>query len=293
MAVALNKLIISADAGSAFDKIGRAAGEGLQRAIGHDITLENVGDSGGVGGAEAGAKAPHDGSTILICNKGAMTSHPHRAKTYKASDFAPLCQVAEAPIAVAVGRDSPYKDLRDLLEAARKAPETVSYSTPNAFHTQRLAMEDFSRRSGIKFKFLILPGGNAATIKQLNEGAVDFAFLAAQNFVAPANAREIRVLGVAHGTRLPFLPSVPTFKEQDYDLVTAIWLGLFAPKGVEATQLVELRAIASKALQDSQTAAAITKLQVVPSFLDHRAFEQKVEEDTSFHLVVLQGLGAL
>jgi len=293
MPTPLDKLIISADAGSVFDKVGRAAGEGLQRALGRTIELVNVGDSAGVGGAEAGARAAADGSTILICNKGAITSHPHTAKTYQTGDFTPLCQVAEAPIAVAVANNSPFKTLRDLIEAARKQPDTISYSTPNAYHTQRLAMEDFAGRNELKFKFLILPGGNAATIKQLNEEKVHFAFLAAHNLAAPEKAGEIKVLGVAHGSRLPFLPSAPTFREAGYDLVTAIWLGLFAPKGVQADPLKELRKIAETAARDAQTTAAIEKLLLVPSFLDYNAFGKKVTADSAFHLNVLRQLGAV
>lgn len=293
MSPLLKKLIISADAGSVFDKVGRAAGEGLQRVLGREIVLENAGDSGGVGGAEAGARAAPDGSTILICNKGAITSHPHTAKTYRSADFAALCQVAEAPIAVGVARNSPFKTLRELIETARKQPDTISYSTPNAYHTQRLAMQDFAERNGLKFKFLILPGGNAATIKQLNEEKVHFAFLAAHNLVAPDKAGEIRVLGVAYDTRLPFLPSAPIFREEGYDLVTAIWLGLFAPKGVQAGQLAELRKAAETAIRDSQTTATIEKLMLVPSFLDYTSFEKKVASDSAFHLHVLRQLGAV
>ena len=293
MSVTLKKLIVSADAGSVFDKVGRAAGDGLQRAVSHELIFENVGDSAGVGGAEAGARAAADGSTILICNKGAITSHPHTAKAYQTGDFAALCQVAEAPIAVAVGCNSPFKTLRDLIETARKQPETISYSTPNAYHTQRLAMQDFEGRNGLKFKFLILPGGNAATIKQLNEETVHFAFLAAHNLVAPDKAGDVRVLAVAHGSRLPFLPSAPTFREEGYDLVTAIWLGLFAPRGVQADRLGELRKAAETAIRDPKTTAAIESLLLVPSFLDYASFEKKVASDSAFHLNVLRQLGAV
>jgi tripartite-type tricarboxylate transporter receptor subunit TctC len=290
MVTQLKRLIISADAGSVFDKVGRAVGEGLQRAIGHEILLENVGDSAGVGGAEAGARTAADGSTILICNKGAITSHPHTAKTYQSTDFDMLCQVAEAPIVIAIARNSSFKTLRELIEAARQEPETISYSTPNPYHTQRLAMEDFGERHGLKFKFLVLPGGNAATLRQLNEGKAHFAFLAAHNLVAPEKAGEIRVLGVAHNNRLPFLPSVATFREQGYELVTAIWLGLFAPRGVEARQLVELRETGRRTMDDPQTIGAIEKLFLVPSFLNHTMFEKKVASDTAFHLNVLRHL---
>jgi tripartite-type tricarboxylate transporter receptor subunit TctC len=64
------KLILSAEQGSVFDRVGRAFAARLQK----DLELQNVGDSSGVGGAEAGARAQKDGSTFLICNNGAITS---------------------------------------------------------------------------------------------------------------------------------------------------------------------------------------------------------------------------
>lgn len=289
----LQKLIISADARSLFDKVGQVVGRGVQRAVGHAVAMENVGDSGGVGGATAGARAPADGSAILICNKGAITSHPHLHDDYRTEDFAPLCQVAEAPIAVAVGKGSPYATLADLFGAARARPSTISYSTPNAYHTQRLAMSGFENRNDLKFKFVVLGGGNAASIRHLNDGTVHFAFLAAHNLVDPNAAGDIRILGVAHAERLPFLPDAPTFKEQGFDLVTAIWLGLFAPANVPPARLDELRRIAATAATDPSTVKDILNLNVVPAFLDAAAFARRVEEDSKFHADVLRLLGAL
>ena len=286
-------LIISAEAGSLFDKVGRVACEGLERAAGHPVAFENAGNSSGVGGAEAGAKAPADGSTILICNKGAITSHPHTAKGYSLADFAPLCQVAEAPIAVAVGRDSPFNSLSDLIKAARTNPGTISYSTPNPYHTQRLAMSAFETANDILFKFMVLGGGNSAAIEHLNDGTVDFAFLAAHNLVKPSKTGAIKILGVAHGERLPFLPDVPTFKEQGYDLVTAIWLGLFAPAGVSAEGLQQLQTLAETAANDTATKSEIADLEMVPAFLPGATFREKVAADSEFHRGVLKGLGAL
>lgn len=287
------KLIISAEAGSLFDKVGRVVAEALTRAGGQPVSPANAGDSSGVGGAEAGAMAPADGSTLLICNKGAMTSHPHTAKTYAPNDFVPLCQVAEAPIAVAVGRDSPYRTLAELFAAARDKPGTIRYSTPNAYHTQRLAMSGFEAENGLAFNFLVLPGGNTAAMRHLNDGSVDFAFLAAHNLVGPQKAGELRILAVAHGARLPFLPHVPTFREAGFELVTAIWLGLFAPGAVSAEVRADLIHAAQSASADPETKRAIEALEMVPAFIPQPAFEQKVGADTTFHLGILKGLGAI
>ena len=72
------------------------------------------------------------------------------------------------------------------------------------------------------------------------------------------------MLGVAHSSRLPFLPSAPTFRDEGFDLATAIWLGLFSPRGVAAPQLSELREAARATMRDSQTIGAIDKLLLVP-----------------------------
>jgi len=287
------KVILSAEAGSQFDKAGRALGAALERSLRSPLSFENAGDSSGVGGAEAGAKAPKDGDTLLVCNKGAVTSHPHTAKTYQPGDFSPLCQFAEAPIGIAVGRNSPYKTLRQLLDAARDKPESISFSTPNPYHTQRLALAAFSEKTGIRFKFMVLPGGNAAAIQKTAEGSIDFAFLAVHNYLAARSAGDLRILGVAHGERISFLPDDPTCREQGFDLVTAIWLGLFAPAGVPEARLGQLRQAAQKAGGDAELRAAIQKLNMVFSFIDSAAFAEKVAADAKFHRGVLQQLGAL
>lgn len=285
-------LIVSGEAGSIFDKVGRVLVEGLRTAMGAPVTLENVGDSSGVGGAEQGARAGNDGTTLILCNKGAMTSHPHTAKTYQASDFEPLCQVAEAPIALAVRAGGDYDSL-DQLFAAAKQGKAISFSTPNPYHTQRLALAAFAFKNDIAFNYVKLPGGNSVAIQNLVSGVVDFAFLAAHNLIEARAAGDIKILAVAHPTRLAFLPEEPTFLEQGYDFVTAIWLGLFAPVGVAADRLRVLREAAVLASADRAVQQGIAAVHMVPTFIDSAAFQTKVAADSAFHLEILRKLGAL
>jgi tripartite-type tricarboxylate transporter receptor subunit TctC len=287
------QFIISGEPGSLFDRIGQALVEPLQSAFGGRVVPRNEGDSSGVGGAEAGARASRDGSTLIMCNKGAMTSHPHTAKTYQTSDFVPLCQVADAPIAIAVKAGGPYDSLQSLFAAAGSKPQGVSFSTPNPYHTQRLALEDFARRHSIRLQYVQLPGSNAVAIRNLVDGVVDFAFLAAHNLVEARNNGDIRVIGIAHPARVDFLPDDPTFAEQGFDLVTAIWLGLFAPSGVPAEALERLRSNACKAASSDEAAARIRALHMVPAYCDTEAFTRKVAADTQFHFNVLRQLGAV
>jgi tripartite-type tricarboxylate transporter receptor subunit TctC len=289
----LSRLIISAEAGSLFAQVGDVVGAGLQKALSKSIAVDHVGTSSGVEGAKAGAASPADGSALLICNKGAVTSHPQTDPDYKTSDFAPLCQVAEAPIAVVVAADSPFMSLSDLFDAARAQPGTLSFCTPNPYHTQRLAMAGFCRDNNIDFKFVVMPGNNADNIRYLTEKKVDFAFLAAHNLVEDVRGGKLRILGVAHAARLPFLPGAPTFKEQGYELETAIWLGLFARSGTQPSTLDGLAKLGERVANDSAVGKAIADLKMVPTFIARKDFETKVARDTDYHRGVLELLGAL
>lgn len=285
-------LIISGEPGSIFDSVGRVLSPTLERAMGGSLAVSNVGDSSGAGGAEAGAAAPKDGNTLLLCNKGAVTSHPHTSKSYKTTDFEPLCQVAEAPIAIAVKAGGKYDSLKSLMDAA-KSGQDVSFSTPNPYHTQRLALAGFAARQEVKFKYVQIPGSNAVAIKNLVQGVVDFAFLAAHNLVESRNAGDIRILGVAHPTRVPFLPDDPTFQEQGYDLVTAIWLGLFTSAGAPPDAIERDQAAAEKTATDPEVIKGIADVHMVPAYIGRAAFARKVAADTEFHLGILRQLGAL
>jgi tripartite-type tricarboxylate transporter receptor subunit TctC len=287
------KIILSAEPGSLFDRVGRAFGAQFEAALEAPVTFENVGDSSGAPGAEAAAKAPRDGSTLVIGNKGAITSHPHIAKTFQVTDFAAIGQFAEAPIAIAVKADGPYRNLADLFDATRRKPDTISFATPNPYHTQRLALAMFAATAGLRFKFMILPGGNPAAIDKIVDGTVDFAFLAAHNYVAARKAGRIRILGIASRERLSFLPDDPTCREQGFDLVTAIWLGLLCPAGVPSERLATLRVAIVKTFSDPKTAPAIDALHMVPAFLAHDDFARVILSDSEAHKKVLHELGAI
>jgi tripartite-type tricarboxylate transporter receptor subunit TctC len=201
--------------------------------------------------------------------------------------------VAEAPIAIAVKNDGRFDSLEALFKAATASSEGISFSTPNPYHTQRLALAGFARQHDITFKYVQLPGGNEIAIKNLVAGKVDFAFLAAHNLVKAREAGDLKILGVAHPQRLEFLPDDPTFMEQGYELATAIWLGLFARAGSPADILDKLRTAAESAASSGPVANQIRSMHMVPTFIDSKSFEKKVAADTAFHLSVLKHLGAL
>jgi tripartite-type tricarboxylate transporter receptor subunit TctC len=288
------KIVIGPPRNALFDRAGRTFGDLLQKALGSEISYENLDDDSGEKAAAFVARAPADGESLLLGNKGAMTAHPQVAPSeYRLTDFTPIGLIAEAPIGIAVGNRSRFRTARELFAAAREKPETVSFSTPHPFHTQRLAIAAFAKRNNLKLKFIVLPGGNAAALQRVADGSIDFALLAAHNYVAPLKAGDIRVIGIAAPKRVPFLPDVPTLTEQGFDLVTAIWLGLFYRAGVPSEFVARARGAMTQAFAAPDARDAMEKLNIVPAFEDHAQFEQRIRADFEMHRGVLKELNAL
>ena len=280
--------------GISFDRIPRAFCGRFEKSLGVPLTFANVTGGEGVAGAAHVAATEPDGYSLLVGSKGALTSHPHVEKSgYQPGDFAAIGQFAEAPIALAVAASSPYQTLADFLEAARQRPGALSYSTPNPRHTQHLAITEFAKREGMAFAFVEIAGGNPAAIEKVISGDIDFAFLGAHNYVDPVASGAVRVLGVAARDRVPFLPDQPTCLEQGVDLVTAIWLGLLTRQGAPESTLAVLRRAFDAAAGDSALRPEIESHRAVAAFLDHAAFQRRIDDDFERHGTVLRDMGLI
>jgi putative tricarboxylic transport membrane protein len=286
------RYVIPNPKGGPFDLAGRAFGRFLADALNCEVSYENLDDDSAVKGAELVRESPPDGRIVLLAGKGALTSRPHLAASrYQPSDFAALGQIADAPISIAVRAASPYRSAADLFEAARKSPDSIRYSTPHPLHSQRLALEAFAGDNGLKFKFVTLTGGNEQVLERLADGTLDFTVQAAHNFVRPK--ADLRILGVATPKRVRFLAQVPTFVEQGFNLVSALWIGLVCRAGTPAESLARLRRGTQKAFSDPAAAQAIENLHLIASFLDHEEYERNIRRDLETHRRVLGALGAL
>src|SRR4051794_30609435 len=120
------RVVVPFPVGSVFDKGPRVFCDTLARKLGESVEYVNITGGEGVDGADHVAKAPADGRTALVGSKGALTSHPHTAPAgFQPSDFAAIGLIAEAPLAIAVGVSSPYRNLGELINAAKRDPSSL------------------------------------------------------------------------------------------------------------------------------------------------------------------------
>ncbi len=137
--------------GSATDTVARLFAERMRDTLGQPVVIENRAGASGLIGAEAVARAPADGMTILFgtnSTNAAANALFRRVPFDMERDFAPISMLASVPLLVAVPEASPHRTLNDLIAAARARPEAVTYASTSA--SQRVASEMLASMAGVR-----------------------------------------------------------------------------------------------------------------------------------------------
>jgi tripartite-type tricarboxylate transporter receptor subunit TctC len=169
-----------------------------------------------------------DGYSLLAASISTFVLPPLTRKTadYTFDDFTPICNLSTTPLALCVKEDSPYKTLREFIQAAKT--KKMQYATHGAFTTAHITVEALGKVAG--FQPLHIPHkGAAAAMTAALGGHVDLACAATTSFVGPG---KLRLLAVASDKRLDTHPDVPTLKELDYPNMGQVYYSLWGPKGI-------------------------------------------------------------
>jgi tripartite-type tricarboxylate transporter receptor subunit TctC len=125
-------ILVPYAAGGAVDVLARTLGQSLAKTWGQQPIIENRPGAGGIVASQALTQAPPDGYTLILVASG----HPLNQFIYPSQpydtfkDFTAISEIASSPLAILVSKKSPYTSLQDLLSAARKEPDSLSYGMP-------------------------------------------------------------------------------------------------------------------------------------------------------------------
>lgn len=147
-------------------------------------------------------------------------------------NYTPLALFAVDPQAVMVGADTPYKTLRDLVEAARKQPDTIICAITNPLGSGRMVIHALEKLApGAKFKFVIFKGGGEAVLSVAG-GHTHFTTENLSEGLALLEAKKLRALAITSLTRMPQLPDLPTATEAGYKMDVGTIRGFVFTAGV-------------------------------------------------------------
>ena len=246
-------LVVPFPPGGSTDTLARTLGASMQAKLGQTVIVENkAGATGTIGTAQV-ARAAADGHTVLVSSLGPFVIAPHLLKNvpYDAGRDLDLLTVAvQAPNVLVVPAASPYKTVADVIAAAKKSPDKLSFASSGNGSSDHLTAELFWLQTGTSGVHVPYKGG-APAISDLLGGQVEASFQNINAIVQHVNAGKLRALAVTGSKRSALMPSVPTLSEsgvKDADVYS--WQGIAAPKGLPAEVKAKLHAALIAALND-------------------------------------------
>jgi tripartite-type tricarboxylate transporter receptor subunit TctC len=250
------QLLVAFPAGGSTDVGARVLASIAEKALGQPIVVVNKGGAGGQVGWTDLARQKPDGYSIGFLNLPATNTvilDPDRKASFGVDAFVPIINQVLDPGVVWVKADSPYKTLADLLEAAKKTPNTVRAATTGILSDDHLAILMTEEAApGAAFRLVHLAGA-ADQLKAILAGDVDVAFDNVGSIVPRVRSGEVRALAVMDRERSKFLPDVPTMKELGLaTVVSSSTRGIAAPKGTPEPVVKKLTEVFRKAMQDPE-----------------------------------------
>jgi tripartite-type tricarboxylate transporter receptor subunit TctC len=288
-------MIVPFPPGGVADIVGRPLAVTMEKSLKQSVVVVNRTGAGGAIGMAAVAKAPPDGYTILM-GLSSISVFPvsdrinGKTPAYELKDFAPIALVTADPTVLVVRTDSPYKTVKDFVDAAKANPGKINYSSAGVYSTLHVAMEIFAGAAGIKLFHVPYQGGGPAVTALLG-GQVQALASGPAAAVGQIKAGKMRALASWSTERLKLLPDIPTFKELGYDAEFYIWSGVFAPAATPAPVLAKLRAAVREAANDPAFRAAMDKVSTPISYLDAPEFQKYWDRDAARLKVAVERIG--
>jgi tripartite-type tricarboxylate transporter receptor subunit TctC len=277
------RIVVPFPPGGPADLLGRMAGHTLTESLGATVIVENKAGAAGNIGVEALAKSNPDGYTLGIVPVGNIAVNPSLFTNlqYKAADLTPVALLATAENVLVVNGSLGVTNLQELLAAARKMPDTLTFASPGAGSQAHLAGELMALRADVKLVHVPYKGIGAA-INDLVGGQVNMMFAPTLTAVPFIRQGKLKAIGLASAQRSPALPQVPTIAEQGLPGFQALsWYALMAPAGTPKAIVSKLNEQLNRELAKQEIRARFVAFGMEPGAGTPEQIAQRIASETA------------
>jgi tripartite-type tricarboxylate transporter receptor subunit TctC len=229
------RLVVPFPPGGAVDFYARVVQQPLSEALGQTVVIENKAGASGMVGAEAVAKAPPDGYTLLLGNIASLAINVgiYPKMPYDPlKDFTPIVRTVDVNYVLVVHPSVPVKSVPELIAYAKANPGRLSYGSAGSGSLPHLGTELFKAQTGTDMVHVPYKGGGPM-VTDLLGGSVQLVIADQANLMPHVQSGKLRALAVATPRRSPNAADLPTIAETGLAGFDATaWQGLVGPAGM-------------------------------------------------------------
>jgi tripartite-type tricarboxylate transporter receptor subunit TctC len=282
------RLVVPFPAGDALDASARTLADQLAPLLSQPVIVDNRPGAGGNIAAEAVARAPADGYTIMYATTAMLAITPYLRQTPydPEKDFDPVARVSTISLVVAVNADHPAKTWAELVTLSRQNPGKYTWATPGDGTLIHLMGEQLQTLAGVRWTHVPYKGMGQA-VSDFLAGQINVYL--EPGIVPQANAGKARLLAILADTRLAEAPAVPTLREAGLPFETTGWFGIVAPRGTPGEAIARLSAAIRTATGQREFASRLPPA-VAPAFQSSSDFAATVRNDRQVYQALIKRL---
>ena len=289
------RILAGYPAGGGIDLVARLFGEQMKQAFGQTVIVENRPGASAMIAANAVAKAPPDGLTLLMAASGEVAINHHlygSRMTYDpARELAAVALIGIVPCVVVVAVTTPVTNGPELIAYARANKGKLSFSSSGIGNPQQLAGELMNHMAGTDVLHVPYRGA-APAVTDVATGAVTMSFTSLAAALPLMQGGKLRAVAVTSRERMPQLPDVAPLTEavpelNGYELLN--WFGLFSPAGTPEPVVTRLNDLVNASLREKKIAETLDVQGIVPRPMSAPEFQAFVAaEAEKFGTIVKQ-----
>lgn len=292
-------VLVPYGAGGTTDLAARALAEVIPQYLGQPVVVVNKPGSSGAVAWKAMIESPVDGYTLMMAAIGTHGTLPavNPNLPFKHNDFSALARTQVNPTVLVVRTDSPWKSLKDFLDAVRKNPGAVRGSVPGLGTMPHLALEILMKVSGLpKGSLTLIPyKSDAETVTALMGGHVEVNYnnlISALSQIKAGQVRPLAAVSAVPGQRVRDIPEVPTFAELGIAQMNVLgWRGVLGPPGLPAAIVEKWEEAVRKATGDKKWRDIVARFGDEPAYLGAKGFADFIETEYQRYKAVATEVG--
>jgi tripartite-type tricarboxylate transporter receptor subunit TctC len=266
----------------------------LNELWGQSVIVENRPGGNYAVGAQAVARSPADGYTLLVAPDSTFTANPYLISKlpYNVKEFTPIIVLCRATPMLVVNQSLPVKNVQELIALAKSKPGGLNYGSYGVGTYAHLSMEDFKRKTGTDIVHIPYRGAAPAATGLL-AGDVSMLLLNLSSIEAHEKSGKVKILAAATEKRVAARPELPTVAEAGVPgFQTSVWFALFGPANMPAELVAKIHADVSKVLDLPQSREFFQANSFERVNLSLAQFGQLIESDSRHWEGLIKAVGA-